>query len=216
MAQLGNLSMQGVTVTPKFLFGVNGQVNNCLHMIDEKKLLYVAGHNAIVYNIDDPTNMQFVPGSENTECINYIAVSAGAPSSRFLAMCERGRQGGRAQITIFDNLRKKRTIPEPDSDVDMGITSREFLCAAFSPKNEKEHLITLSGEPDWEIILWKWDTFKLLARVPLHVTAPEVNPLSFQCSIQNIATELMVVATGTQTYRYMKVAVDLHSLEVVQ
>lgn len=44
-------------------------------MIDEKKLLYVAGHNAIVYNIDDPTNMQFVPGSENTECINHIAVS---------------------------------------------------------------------------------------------------------------------------------------------
>ena len=190
--------MQGVTVTPKFLFGVNGQINNCLHMIDEKKLLYVAGHNAIVYNIDDPTNMQFVAGSENSECINYIAVSAGAPSSRFLAMCERGRkEGGRAQVTIFDNLRKKRTIPEPDSDVDMNINALEFLSAAFSPKNEKEHLITLSGEPDWEVILWKWDTFKLLARIPLQVTVQEPNPLAFQCSIQNVATELMVVVTGT-------------------
>ena len=57
MAQLGNLSMQGVTVTPKFAFGCNGQINNCLHMLDEKKLLYVAGHNAIVYNIDDPQAM---------------------------------------------------------------------------------------------------------------------------------------------------------------
>ena len=54
MAQLGNLSMQGVNVTPKFLFGVNGQINNSLHMADEKKLIYVAGHNTIVFNTEDP------------------------------------------------------------------------------------------------------------------------------------------------------------------
>lgn len=131
-------------------------------------------------------------------------------------MCERGKKdGGKAQVTIFDNLRKKRTIPDPDSELDMGITAREFLDAAFSPKNEKEHLITLSGDPDWEIILWKWDTFKLLARIPLHVTV-DPNPLVFQCSIQNIATELKIVVTGNQTYRYMNVSTDLHSINLLQ
>jgi hypothetical protein len=176
--------MQGVNVTPKFLFGANGQINNSLHMIDEKKLLYVGGHNAIVYNTDDPTSMQFVPGSENTECINFIAVSPGAPSSRFLAVCERGREGEcRAKVTIYDNLRKKRIIPDQDAEIDHGINAMEFLGAAFSPKNEKEHLVTLSGAPDWEVILWKWDTFKLLARIKLNVTAPDPDPRSFSVSI---------------------------------
>ena len=59
----------------------------------------------------------------------------------------------------------------------------EFLGAAFSPSNEKEHLVTLSGAPDWELILWKWDTFKLLARYKLNVPAVELDPLSFSVSI---------------------------------
>ena len=59
-------------------------------MTDEKKLLYVAGHNAVVYNTEEGSQ-QFIPGSENTECINYIAVSPGNPSSRFIALCERGK-----------------------------------------------------------------------------------------------------------------------------
>ena len=47
--------MQGVTVTPKFVFGVNGQINNCLAIVEEKKLIYVAGHNVIIYNTDEMT-----------------------------------------------------------------------------------------------------------------------------------------------------------------
>ena len=127
--------------------------------------------------------MQFVPGSENTELINFIAVSPGIPGvtpGRFLAVCERGRQGEcSAKVTIYDNLRKKRIIPDLDAEVDHGINAMEFLGAAFSPINEKEHLVTLSGSPDWEVILWKWDTFKLLARIKLNVTSPDLDPRSF-------------------------------------
>lgn len=50
---MANMSMQTVTVTPKFIFGVNGQLNNCLMMHEEKKLVYVAGHNVVVYDIED-------------------------------------------------------------------------------------------------------------------------------------------------------------------
>ena len=47
------MSMQGVTVTPRFIFGANGQINHCLHLHEEKQLVYVAGHNVIIYNMDE-------------------------------------------------------------------------------------------------------------------------------------------------------------------
>ena len=118
-------------------------------------------------------------------------------------------------MTIFDNLRKKRVIPDPGVEIPgLTINAREFVSAAFSPKNEKEHLITLSGEPDWQLILWNWDKFKVLAKIDINVTAPVPNPLTFQCSLQTIATELIAVVTGTGTYRYMKLAANFHSFEI--
>ena len=48
-----NLSMQTVTVTPKFIFGAAGQLNNCLQIHEEKKLVYVAGHNVVIYDLED-------------------------------------------------------------------------------------------------------------------------------------------------------------------
>ena len=152
--------------------------------------------------------MQFVPGSENTECINYIAVSpAENQSSRFLAVCERGREGEcGAKVTIYNDLRKKRIIPDQDAEVDHGINAMEFLGAAFSPKNVKEHLVTLSGAPDWEVIFWKWDTFKLLARIKLNVVSPDLDPKTFTISMMGSSSGLRVVVTGEQTYRFMKVS----------
>jgi len=75
-----------VTLTPRFIFGVNGQIKNSLFIIEEKKLVYVAGHNVIIYNVEENTQF-FIPGSEGTECINFITLS---PTNRFLAICERG------------------------------------------------------------------------------------------------------------------------------
>ena len=86
MSSLANLGLQGVTLTPRFIFGVNGQNKNNLFVVEEKKLLYVAGHNVIIFNVEDNTQF-FIPGSEGTECINFITVS---PTNRFLAICEKG------------------------------------------------------------------------------------------------------------------------------
>ena len=120
-------------------------------------------------------------------------------------------------MTIYDNLRKKRIIPDLDAEVDHGINAMEFLGAAFSPINEKEHLVTLSGSPDWEVILWKWDTFKLLARIKLNVTSPDLDPLSFSISYQKASSsEAKVVVTGEQTYSFMnlKSEQNVHSIEL--
>jgi len=74
MSSLANLGLQGVTLTPRFIFGVNGQIKNNLFIIEEKKLVYVAGHNVIIYNVEENTQF-FIPGSEGTESINFITVS---------------------------------------------------------------------------------------------------------------------------------------------
>jgi hypothetical protein len=49
---LTGLGLQGITVSPRFIFGVNGDIKNNLHLIDEHKLLYVAGHNVVVYSTE--------------------------------------------------------------------------------------------------------------------------------------------------------------------
>ena len=82
-------------------------------------------------------------------------------------MCERALEG-RAQVTIYEiqSKRKKKTLPEPEMD-NLSIQCNEFLSCAFSPTQEKQPLVTLSGEGDWCAILWQWDQLKILAKVQL-------------------------------------------------
>ena len=127
------MSLQGVTVTPRFIFGVDGKIPNSLHVVEEKKLIYVAGHNIVIYNTDEQTQ-SFIPGSPKSEAINYIALSA---TSKYLAICERGQD--RAMCTIIDVVqrRAKKTIPDVDVMENIPYQSKEFISAAFSVKNER-------------------------------------------------------------------------------
>ena len=210
MAQ-ANMSMQGVTVTPKFVFGCNGSLNHSIHMHEEKNLVYVAGHNVIVYHLDEGHQM-FIPGSESCDEINFITVSQ---TGRFLAICEKAAEG-RAQVTIWEiqGKRKKKTLPEPEME-NLPIQCKEFLSCAFSPTLEKQHLVTLSGEDDWCVILWQWDQLKMLAKVDLNIVEPNLEELkTFQVSLHPVMG-LVCVVTGFDCYQYMKVEENLRALNVV-
>ena len=50
---IANMNMQSVTVTPRFIFGVNGGLSNSMHMHEEKHLIYVAGHNIVIYDLEE-------------------------------------------------------------------------------------------------------------------------------------------------------------------
>ena len=69
---LAGLGLQGITVSPRFIFGVNGELRNNLYMVDEHKILYTAGHNIVVYSTEEK-NQYFLQGSENVEKITNIA-----------------------------------------------------------------------------------------------------------------------------------------------
>jgi hypothetical protein len=44
---------QGVSLIPRFIFGVNGEIRNSIAVVDDKKVLYVAGHNIVIYDPDE-------------------------------------------------------------------------------------------------------------------------------------------------------------------
>jgi len=86
-------------------------------------------------------------------------------SGKYLAICERHT---RAQCTIYDiGVRKlKKIIPDQDQEVDY--KTKEFLSVCFSPKNDKQNLFTFCGDPDWTILLWRWDELKILNKISLN------------------------------------------------
>jgi len=56
MSSFGNLGgLSGnVSLMPRFVFGINGAMRSNIHLIDDdKKILYVAGHNIIIYTLDE-------------------------------------------------------------------------------------------------------------------------------------------------------------------
>jgi len=114
--------------------------------------VYVAGHNVIVYKMDETNNSDlngnqyFLPGSDDTEAITAIGMSF---SGKYVFMCERGVEGKKGKLTIFETLshKKKKTLPE-SIDQENSTTSPEFVAAAFSPREDKM-IVTLTGAPDW-------------------------------------------------------------------
>ena len=176
-------------------------------MPDEKRLIYVAGHNIVIYNADEGTQ-QFVSGSENATQINYVTLS---PSGRYLAYCERAEP--RAQVTVYEipAKKKRKTLPEPGMETLNAIECKAFLSCAFSSATEDAHLVTLARDNDWYAIVWQWDTNKMLLNIPLNVVDPHIDPLTFQISLQKVGQDFACVVTGSYTYKYIKITADLKS-----
>ena len=49
----GEVSAQNVSLQPKFLFGLKGDVKTNLYYVDDQTILYPCGHNVVIYNTDD-------------------------------------------------------------------------------------------------------------------------------------------------------------------
>lgn len=105
--------------------------------------MYPAGHNIIIYNIDEKQQQTISGrsllligvGIEGSEGITALTVS---PGKKYLAVCE--RSSVRAVCSIYDlsNLRRKRVLSSEEHK-----QSAEFISCNFSPTNEKSQLVTL-------------------------------------------------------------------------
>lgn len=83
--------------------------------------MYSAGHNAIVYSVDDKSQF-FYSGIEETQGITAMTVSF---NKKYIAICERDETKG-AQIKIFEVAiqTKKRILCWPEA--------KEFAAVQFS------------------------------------------------------------------------------------
>ncbi len=145
------------------MFGVKGDVKNNLYYIDDQRILYPAGHNIVIFNVDDK-NQQYIQGVEGSEGISALTVS---PGRKYLAVCEKA---DRALCIVYDlsTLKRKKVLTSVD------YSSKEFISVAFSTQNEKSLLVTLTGEPDWMLILWMWDKSKCLSFQQVGITGNQI------------------------------------------
>lgn len=80
------------------------------------------------------------------------------------------------------------------------------MASSFNPKEDK-FIVTLTGEPDWQVFLWNWDREKLMAKTSIGCQGPiNVMPCNFQISYNPFDnTQSTVLVTGpSNTYVYMK------------
>jgi len=76
-------------------------------------------------------------------------------------------------------------------------------------------MVTLCGDPDWCVLLWQHDIFKMLARIDLGIVDPPSGN-TFQISESNASTNLVVAVTGPGCFRYLKVNDGLNSFTVLK
>jgi len=82
--------------------------------------------------------------------------------------------------------------------------SKEFVSCCFNPRNEQSDLITLTGEPDWQLIFWRWNKLKIVAKISIGLNGPQPSN-TFQCSFNpHDHSNVSIVVTGPNTYKYYK------------
>ena len=113
--------------------------------------------------------------------------------------------------TIYDihSQKKKKVLPDPDIDCE-DYTAQEFLSCCFAPKNESQLIVTLTGPPDWTVILWDWEKLKIKTKVNIGIqTIPgslkeEEVPNTYQVSFCAM-NDGSVVVTGPDMFRYYRI-----------
>ena len=135
----------------KQIIGIRSGVSNCITYQDEQTIVYPAGANVIVYNIDQKTQ-KFIPNSDKSTGLTTMCVSQ---NKRYIAIAE--KVADKPLISIYDlhTLRKKKTLSIVDTQ------STEIVSMSFSP--DSKHLITQTGTPDWSLYYWSWEKSKIMA-----------------------------------------------------
>lgn len=164
-------------VQPRFSFGLTGNVNGNVCYIDEQTIIYPAGTNLVLFNIDQKTQA-FLPYGTDGEGATALAIS---PNKRYAAIAE--KKSEKPIITIFDlqNMRKRKVLSCPD------VGSQEYVGLAFSP--DSKFLIGQGGGPDWVLAYWHWEKAKIMAFTK--VSAPSNTP------VRQVSATSSTILTGT-------------------
>lgn len=120
------------------------------------------------------------------------------------------------------------TLPDQDIETD-DYEAKEFLSASFPTKNENTQMVTLTGAPDWMVLLWDLDNIKVLSKINIGLSGftSQINPKggegeeesdhSLTCTynpLELTGEPSRVVVTGTDTFYMFKIVDDTLETEL--
>ena len=108
----------------RHIFGLRGDVKDNVHYVDEAALVYPAGHNIVIHNLESK-QQQFMPLPAESEGLLGLALT---PNRRFLAVTERAEK---STVTIYDlqTLKRRKVL----ASVDIGGKVSNFDAGGAAP-----------------------------------------------------------------------------------
>jgi len=176
-------------ITMQFIFGVRADIKEALYFWDEKKIIYVAGHNIVDYNTEERLQKFYAP-MEGSISITALTMS---PKRSLIAFAEEQKNRG-AIIHIYDKSQRKRRClisNNPDSN------RVSYMC--FSTDKDERYLLLLYGPPTYSLVYWPWNSPNERASLPF---AEPV--LSGKCSFCPKDFTICVL-TGLGVFRFIKI-----------
>ncbi|CAN0368637.1 unnamed protein product [Ectocarpus sp. 12 AP-2014] len=144
----------------RFVFGVKGSCSNEVAFSDQVTIVYVAGHNIVIYNILEG-KQRFIHGSDVSKSITAMTL---CPSARFVALAE---DGDKPTVSLYDlrtlRIRKTLQVEEDGSQ-----------CVSLAFSHDGNLLLTQGGAPEWNLVLWNWAKARQLAKIRTSETLPIV------------------------------------------
>ncbi|EWS71110.1 WD40 domain protein (macronuclear) [Tetrahymena thermophila SB210] len=136
----------------KYIFGMNNEIRNSLQFHDEDRIIYPAGYNVVLHDLNDKSQ-HYYQGTNEYRGISCLALS---PLKRYLALGVKGQRD--PAIIIFDTFTQKR---RKNLGLNLGNLDRynikQWVSIAFPSQNqETKYIFSLSGAGGDVVLCWWW------------------------------------------------------------
>lgn len=151
------------TANLSYCFGLKGEVSQNASFLDDQTVIYPAGTNLVLYNIDQKVQ-RFLAFGQGGEGASAMAIS---PNRRYAAVAERHSE--RPSIVIFDlhTMKRRKVLTCTE------LNATEYVSLAFSP--DSKYLIGQGAGTEWVLIYWHWEKSKMMASAKVSNGTNNVN-----------------------------------------
>ncbi|KAH6580918.1 hypothetical protein BASA60_002664 [Batrachochytrium salamandrivorans] len=150
------------TLVASHVFGVNHDVRNNICYLDEMTVVYPAGHQIVIYNIEQKSQ-RFIPVHFDGEVISTLEVctaqSVIAVGTKAILATKSTTTSEKTSVVALYDLhsgRRQKIFTTSEAPANKGFISVEFT-------SDFRHVIALGMGPDWCIYMWSIDKTKLIA-----------------------------------------------------
>ncbi|EGR33091.1 WD repeat protein [Ichthyophthirius multifiliis] len=152
-------ALPGISITQhvqlKYVFGMNPNIKNSLLFHDEERIIYPAGYNIVLYDLQDKSQ-HYYQGTNEYRGISCVCLS---PLKRYLALGVKGQGNEKPGIILFDTFTQKRrkNLGFGQSPQLEYYNIKQWISVAFPNQNqETRYIYSLSGGGGDHILCWWW------------------------------------------------------------